>query len=222
MIWVTGDKHGQMSAMELPDYKKIKKGDTLLICGDFGFVWDGSKQEQKNLKALSKRKYDIAFVDGCNENFELLQEYPTVDFQGGRARQIKPNIYQLLRGELYEIEGKKILAFGGGAPSNQCVNEDGVPKAWDNLEPTEKEVDKAIASIQSAGGSVDLILTHEPPLSILGCMDESIADGAVIHDVLEQIRTHCKFKKWYFGKFHIDKSIPPYYMALFDSVLPVD
>ena len=25
MIWVTGDKHGQLSAMELPDYKKIKK-----------------------------------------------------------------------------------------------------------------------------------------------------------------------------------------------------
>ena len=33
MIWVTGDKHGQLSAMELPDYKKIKKNDTLLILG---------------------------------------------------------------------------------------------------------------------------------------------------------------------------------------------
>ena len=133
MIWVTGDKHGQLSAMELPDYKKIKKNDTLLICGDFGFIWDHSRAETKTLKALNKRKYTIAFVDGCHENFELLESYPIVEFHGGKARQIMPNIFQLMRGEVYEIEGKKILAFGGGSVENTTGDLD---QNWENVEPT--------------------------------------------------------------------------------------
>ena len=70
-------------------------------------------------------------------------------------------------------------------------------------------------------GAVDIIISHEPPYSILGCMDINKADGTTIHDVLEQIRTHCKFKKWYFGKFHVDKEIPPYYTAVFDGLIPI-
>ena len=218
MIWVTGDKHGQLSAMELPDYKKIKKNDTLLICGDFGFIWDHSRAETKTLKALNKRKYTIAFVDGCHENFELLESYPIVEFHGGKARQIMPNIFQLMRGEVYEIEGKKILAFGGGSVENTTGDLD---QNWENVEPTTAQIDNAVQHIKQVEGAVDIIISHEPPYSILGCMDINKADGTTIHDVLEQIRTHCKFKKWYFGKFHVDKEIPPYYTAVFDGLIPI-
>ena len=154
MIWVTGDKHGQLSAMELPDYKKIKKNDTLLICGDFGFIWDHSRAETKTLKALNKRKYTIAFVDGCHENFELLESYPIVEFHGGKARQIMPNIFQLMRGEVYEIEGKKILAFGGGSVENTTGDLD---QNWENVEPTKAQIDNAVQHIKQVEGAVDII-----------------------------------------------------------------
>ena len=47
MVYVTGDLHGEYSRFRKTGIKKLKKGDTLIVCGDFGFVWDGSRREQK-------------------------------------------------------------------------------------------------------------------------------------------------------------------------------
>lgn len=50
MLYVTGDTHGDYERFTSSALKKLKKGDTLFICGDFGFIWDGSKNEEKMLK----------------------------------------------------------------------------------------------------------------------------------------------------------------------------
>ena len=114
MIWITGDKHGQLDPfLENPTYKKIKKNDTLIICGDFGFLWDRSKQELKNLKWLSKRRYNIAFVDGCHDNQTIMSEYPTEFWNGGKVRRVSKNIFYLMRGEIYDINGARVLALAG-------------------------------------------------------------------------------------------------------------
>ena len=42
MIYVTGDMHGQISRFDDPALRRLKEKDTLLVCGDFGFLWDGS------------------------------------------------------------------------------------------------------------------------------------------------------------------------------------
>ena len=123
MIYFTGDTHGDLSRFKSSAAKKLKKGDYLMVCGDFGFIWNGSAEEYKNIKWLSKRKYNIVFVEGAHENFEMLNKYPVVDFCSGRARQISENIFQLIRGGIYEIEGKKIFAFGGGDDEELDVND---------------------------------------------------------------------------------------------------
>ena len=129
MIWITGDKHGQLDPfLENPTYKKIKKNDTLIICGDFGLLWDRSKQELKSLKWLSKRRYNIAFVDGCHDNQTMLKEYPTQDWNGGKIRRISKNIFYLMRGEIYDIDGSRVLAFGGGHSENRAIEAKG--KSW--------------------------------------------------------------------------------------------
>ena len=69
MVYVTGDLHGDYSRFKRPEMKKLRAGDILLVCGDFGFIWDNSKQEQAVLKKLSEKKYTIAFVDGIHENY---------------------------------------------------------------------------------------------------------------------------------------------------------
>lgn len=50
MIYFTGDLHGDYDRFKSKELKKLKKGDTLIVCGDFGFLWDGSKKEQSILK----------------------------------------------------------------------------------------------------------------------------------------------------------------------------
>ena len=37
VIYVTGDMHGDFSRFKDSPLKKLKAGDTLLVCGDFGF-----------------------------------------------------------------------------------------------------------------------------------------------------------------------------------------
>lgn len=74
MIYITGDLHGDISRFSAPAMRRLRKGDTLIVCGDFGFVWDGSAKEQKLLKKIGAKPYTVLFLDGCHENFQLLQE----------------------------------------------------------------------------------------------------------------------------------------------------
>ena len=56
MVYITGDTHGDLSRFETAAAKKLKKGDTLIVLGDFGFVWDGSAAEKNRLQKLGKKK----------------------------------------------------------------------------------------------------------------------------------------------------------------------
>lgn len=64
MIYFTGDLHGDYDRFKSKELKKLKKGDTLIVCGDFGFLWDGSK---KNSRFSKNRKIEISgLVSGRN------------------------------------------------------------------------------------------------------------------------------------------------------------
>ena len=115
MIYVTGDTHGQIDRFKEKPVAGLKKGATLIVLGDFGFLCDDSRHEKKNRQWLSKRRYKILFIDGCHENFDLLAQYPTEDFMGGKAKHIEGNLWYILRGSVLTIEDKKLLCFGGGA-----------------------------------------------------------------------------------------------------------
>jgi hypothetical protein len=54
------------------------------------------------------------FVEGSHENFEELEKYETEEWCGGMTRKISGNLRQLMRGNVFEIAGKKVFAFGGG------------------------------------------------------------------------------------------------------------
>ena len=114
MVYVTGDMHGDIARFDSPAVKRLKKGDTLIICGDFGFVWDNSKAEQKTLKKLGSKKYNICFIDGTHENFELLNAYPVTEWCGGKVHHICGNLYHLMRGQVFRIDNMTFFTMGGG------------------------------------------------------------------------------------------------------------
>ena len=114
MIYITGDMHGDISRFDSPAIKQLKKGDTLIVCGDFGFVWDNSKIEQKILKKLGKKKFNVCFIDGTHENFELLNAYPLTNWNGGKVHHICGNVYHLMRGQIFKIDNMTFFTMGGG------------------------------------------------------------------------------------------------------------
>ena len=62
MIYVTGDMHGDLERFKTKEIRRLKKGDTLIVCGDFGFVWDGSERERKTLQWIGKRRFTTLFM----------------------------------------------------------------------------------------------------------------------------------------------------------------
>ena len=127
-IYITGDTHipidvEKLNTRNFPEQKTMTKDDFVIICGDFGGVWDDSKEDRYWLKWLNEKKFTTLFVDGNHENFDLLYQYEIVDFMGGKARQIMPSVFHLMRGEIYEIAGKKLFTMGGAASHDKIYRD---------------------------------------------------------------------------------------------------
>ncbi len=221
MIYVTGDMHGDFSRFKDPGMKKIKQGDTLLICGDFGFVWDGSKREQKLLKKIGELKYQVAFVDGCHENFDLLERYEVTQWHGGQARVLSGNLVHLMRGEIYELEGNKIFTFGGGHSGDFEFRKE-TENWWEREQPSYEEIMHAVENLARVDNTVDYIITHEPPASLKDCLGVDTSQRLEVHTFFEDVIKVCTFQKWFFGKCHMNKRIPVKFYAIFDEVLPLN
>ena len=76
MVYLTGDTHGDIQRFKQGKLRWLGKKDTVVVLGDFGFVWDGSAAERKRLDWLRKRPYTILFLDGSHENYDLLGTEP--------------------------------------------------------------------------------------------------------------------------------------------------
>lgn len=222
LVYVTGDTHGDYERFQDPLLRKLGEDDTLIICGDFGFIWDGTRQEQAILKKLSQKKYTIAFIDGCHENFDLLErDYPLIRWNGGIAREIAPNIIHLQRGEVYTIEDETYFTFGGGHSQDiEYRRETG--NWWKREQPTHNEIRHAIHKMNQHHSKVDYIITHEPPASLKDCLGVDVQQRLEIHTFFEDLIKECEYKKWFFGKCHMDRFIPMKYYAVFEEILPVE
>ena len=211
MIYITGDTHGDYEIFNERKLGHLKKGDTLIITGDFGFIWDNSKEEIKSLKKLAKKKFDILFVEGAHENFERLKEYEEVPLHEGTARKIADNIYCLNRGELYCIEDKILFALGGGLPPEADETQPS-PSL-----PTDEELEYAVVNLQEQRRSVDLIITHEAPASVKRLIDRC----AAINDLnifLDTVMHNTRWNKWYFGSLHEDRAVSENLICVFEEV----
>ncbi len=222
MVYVTGDMHGDYKIFKQPLFvKNIKKGDTLIICGDFGFIWNGDKSERAILDKLSKKPYTICFVDGTHENFDLLSKYPVIQFFGGTAHRIRNNIYHLMRGQIFEIEGEKIFTMGGGESPDIDIRFEN--DTWSKAEiPSADELKDGVKNLERERFEIDYIITHEPPQKIkafLNLKDKENVRFTGLNAYFEQVNGSCRFTRWYFGSIHEDKQVSPSHVAVYRNLL---
>jgi len=226
MVYVTGDLHGDFARLRAPEMRKLRKDDTLLVCGDFGFLWDDSKAEQARLKKLGKFKFNIAFVDGVHENFELLEQYPMQDWNGGQARHLGGRLYHLLRGEIYTIESKTFFTMGGGiSPDDDFRTLDDTRMRYEI--PSREQLEHAAANIERVRGNIDYIITHEPPMRVkaflqLKAQTRQTTEFTGLNTFFDEMSNCCTFKHWFFGSMHVDKFISSSHTAVFRKVIKVE
>ena len=202
MIYITGDTHGDLEDFQSRKIGRLKKGDKLIICGDFGFLWNNTKEEQKALQKLAKKNFDILFVEGAHENFDMIYNCKEVDLFKGRGYKIDRNIYCLKRGEVFEIENKRIFALGGGTDTEPLDDSFMDSKSL----PSDDEYQHAVDNLNRYHRDVDLIITHEAPASVKRLVNRN----AYINDLnlfLDTVLHNTRFSNWFFGGLHADRQI---------------
>lgn len=223
MIYVTGDMHGNEERLYNREWRKLKAGDTLIICGDFGYLWSGDKREKSVIKYLGSRKFTVCFLDGTHENFDLINKCRATMWKGGRVHRISGNLFHLMRGQIYKIDGLSIFAFGGGESDDRDIRNDG-GKWWREELPSPQEFAEGAANLDEAHLTVDYILTHEPPALVKSSM--LLRSGAPdninkLNGYLQEIDKACNYNHWYFGSMHEDRLVTPKHTCIFNKIIPL-
>ncbi len=235
MLWVTGDLHGGDSAFHISSarFKPAKSGDICFCCGDLGGVWfhdyhtNAKHRRNEDFFLDQKLRQRVLWlaVDGNHENFARLfgGEFPIVELFGGLAYKIREHVYYLKRGEVFEIEGKRFLAFGGanshdrfGSKVNSFAwgggcdytppRKEGIDW-WPEEIPSKEDFENACLNLDRVGWRVDYVITHTCPKSVRKHFlkaAERVADPT--EDMLERLYERIEFREWHFGHFHVDAS----------------
>lgn len=219
MVYVTGDIHGDLSDLDNRNIGRLKKDDVLIVTGDFGFIWDNSKSELKNIKKLSKKKFTILFVEGVHENFELLERFEECEIYSAKAKKIENNIYCLNRGEIYQIENKSFFCLGGGDVDDIFEKNDDILEH--KCMPTDEQLKYAVDNLQNNSKTVDYIITHEAPASVKKLIrrDSNINDLNLFFDT---ILHHIRYKKWFFGSLHTDRALSTNMTCVWQEIIKLD
>lgn len=221
MIYITGDTHGDISCFKNPKLKKLGEKDILIICGDFGFLWDSkSEKEKKNLEILKKKKYTICFIDGCHENYDMLGSYTPYRWKGGNTHKIADNIFHLMRGEIFTFENKSFFVLGGGESEDRDMREEGI-SWWKEEMPGEEEIKNAEENLIAAEKQVNYILTYEAPAiakDFLKLHTNQYVNISPLNTYLQVLTKDIDYYHWYFGSLHTDLEISKKMTAVFSKI----
>lgn len=220
MVYVTGDTHGVFSRFSKFKNPFSKKKDYLIVCGDFGFIWDGSIKEKKILSKIEKLRCTVLFIEGTHDNIDLLKEYPLVEFCGGEAREIAKNLFWLQRGNIFTIEEKTFFAMGGG--ESHDADERILGESWWKEEmPSFEELEKGARALEYNDNKVDFIITHQNPRVEIGLVNAKSDKGNYFSTFLEELYKNVNYTHWYLGGEHKDKLISGKLTTVFEKIIEI-
>ncbi len=236
MIYVTGDTHGdfggRFNVKNFPEQKELTKDDYVIICGDFGGIWDvgeEGKGEKYWLDWFAERPYTLLFVDGNHENFDRLYTYPEKEWHSGFVHEIRPSVLHLMRGQVFEICGKKIFTFGGASSHDisggilekddtyfkrkkRRLERDWLPYRinhiswWKEELPNQEEMDEGLKNLEKYDFAVDYIITHCAATDTQELLKPQNGTD-IMTEYLQKIKNMVHYEKWFFGHYHTDRMI---------------
>lgn len=244
-ILVTGDLHGKFNRLSnatMPQLKALDDGDYLIVCGDFG-IWDGDSREQYWLDWLNDKNFTILFVDGNHENFDRLKQMPVETWHGGKVHKIRDSVIHLMRGEVFQIAGKRIFAMGG-ARSHDIS--DGILQPedpnfermiyqfrlegkymyrinhvswWREEMPDFHEYRRAEQNLAYYNWEVDYVISHCAPSRVVDTLSAGHYEHDRLTDWFDYIADTLEFKRWYFGHYHNNRFFGDNFVMLYEDCI---
>lgn len=228
MIYLFGDTHGTDDVQKVFDFFEgecrecaLTKSDYLIILGDAGICWDDGSKDIWLRRKLMELPVTTLFIDGNHENFELLNDYPVTMWNGGKVHKIEDDIIHLMRGQVFEIDGKTFFTFGGAQSVDKGDRTEGI-SWWPEEMPNDEEYEEGLVNLDACDYSVDYILTHTAPEEVLSEMGVNVFDGTEeLSRYLANIASSTEFLAWYFGHFHEDMDFDEFH-CLMDEVIRIE
>ncbi len=147
-----------------------------------------------------------------------------------------------MRGQVYEIEGKRFFTMGGASSHDidDGILESDDPKFkqkcramnarnamyrvnhrswWKEELPNEEEYQTASANLEKCGWEVDYIITHCCPTSVQEELGAGFYQADALTDFLEEVAQRCQFKYWFFGHYHDNGVIREKFVLLYEQIL---
>ena len=199
----------------------MTKEDFVIILGDFGLIWEGSKGEKYWLDWIDSKNFTTLFIDGNHENFDLINRYPIEYYLGGKTHRIAKSIYHLMRGEIFTIDGLKFFAFGGGISIDKFWRIEG-QSWWPQEIPSYAEIENGFVNLEKNNNKVDIVLTHAAPtIPTLSLVSHHSEEDSVTK-ILDEFEKKIECKKWFFGHHHTDKIISDKYQVLYNDFAVIE
>ena len=223
MVYLIGDIHGDITQIMRENLHKnnikVKRGDTVIVLGDFGVMFSDTEQHRQSLEYISKLDYNVAFIDGNHENFDYLNSLQIVTKWGNKVHKLNNRCFHLMRGNIYKIEGNNYLCFGGAKSIDRDVRVLG-KSYWEDEEPSTEDIFKLESSIVD---DIDFILTHTCSNYTLHNMKsiKPVDDGCFTRlalDMVEDELKDIKFK-WFFGHFHVNEEVDVRHTCLSNDIV---
>lgn len=250
MIYLTGDTHGdfrRFSTGSFPEQKEMDKNDYVIICGDFGGIWDwqGESREEKYwLDWLENKSFTTLFVDGNHENFKRLYKYPQKSWNNGFVNEIRPSILHLQRGNIFYIDGISFFAFGGArshdiqggilepddpyfTEKRKRLERQGIcfrinkVSWWEEEMPSEQEMAIGLMNLKKNKNKVDFIITHDCPASTLALFGHGTYKPDELNQYLEELRWNLNYKKWFFGHYHDNRNVADKEIMIYEQIIRI-
>lgn len=203
-VFITGDTHqsldiNKLNSKNFPLNSILTKDDILIICGDWGCIWDGSGEDKYWQNWYEKKNFTTFVVLGNHENYDLIQNYPIVQFCGGRARKVSDSVYLEIRGEVYNFNGKTFLSFGGADSTDKHLRKEG-ESWWSGERIAEEDLENARRNVKKYD-YIDYVITHTGGSEINRFIGFEPSES---DKILDQILSEIKYGTHYCGHYHVD------------------
>lgn len=227
-IVITGDCHGDFHRFANRSIRNLCGGEYpshSIILGDFGLIWDtnpDNPQEKYWIKWLNDKPWVTLAVLGNHCNYERIYQLPLVDLYGGKAYKISDKIYMLQHGHVFTIEGKTFFNFGGAVSIDKAQRQYRI-SWWEEENPTQSDFMRGNENLQKVGYVVDYVITHTCPQEAIDTFQHALPFGHLdpeedgyyelkkndpaVRFLSEYVKSGLKFKSWYCGHFHINRSV---------------
>ena len=246
-IWVTGDIHGdprRILSTWFADFDStITKEDVVEVLGDFGLVWEQqeSLKEKDYLDALDSMPFTTVATLGNHENYDRIATLPVEEHFGAPVWVLRPSVFLLQSGYVYTINNQKIWNFNGARSHDikdgildmndpdylakgRALDEQGKyywrvkGLSWweQEIEQDYEVYERGRKNLATNDWRVDMIWTHCASNECSARMGFFGRDSLM--DYLEEISQETKFKNWYFGHYHVNRTPVPHQHCLYDIV----